>query len=294
MALAATSDFFTEDDCAMKILPAVCPSLIDKEKIVRDQANKCLEQYLQRVKRYGQTLPDSVLPPPEVAPTGAPRMGTPQNEASWAGWAISSFTNKLAGASGEMQPSPNGAATPTVNTPPLSRSSSVPPGTDTKPGMQMPARSRPQPSTMPSAPVISHLSSRSVSTSAAAEEEDFGEDWGAMDEEEVADAWGDPAEADRKAVEQKAAVKATPVAYDDQGEPDFEGWLNAQAQAKKTTKTALPKGLTKKATTTAAVRSTSSLKTATIAKAPAKPTVASPKPAVPAADEDDDWGEAWG
>jgi len=115
-----------------------------------------------------------------------------------------------------------------------------------------------------------------------------------MDEEEVADAWGDPAEADRKAVEQKAAVKATPVAYDDQGEPDFEGWLNAQAQAKKTTKTALPKGLTKKATTTAAVRSTSSLKTATIAKAPAKPTVASPKPAVPAADEDDDWGEAWG
>lgn len=295
MALAATSDFFTEDDCALKILPAICPSLIDKEKIVRDQANKCLDQYLQRVKRYGQTLPDSILPSPEVAQTGAPRMGTPQNESSWAGWAISSFTNKLASASGEMQPSANGASTPTVNSPPLSRSASVPPGTDAKAGMQMPARSRPHPNTMPSAPAVSQLSSRSVSTSAAAEEEDFGEDWGAMDEEEVADAWGDPAEADRKAVEQKAAVKATPVAYDDQGEPDFEGWLNAQAQAKKTTKTALPKGLAKKATTTAAARSTSSLKTTTtVTKAPAKPTVSSPKPAVPAEDEDDDWGEAWG
>ena len=32
LALAATSDLFNDDDCAGKILPALCPSLIDREK----------------------------------------------------------------------------------------------------------------------------------------------------------------------------------------------------------------------------------------------------------------------
>ena len=32
MALAATLEYFGEDDCATKILPALCPSLLDKEK----------------------------------------------------------------------------------------------------------------------------------------------------------------------------------------------------------------------------------------------------------------------
>ena len=31
-ALAATSDLFSEEDCAVKILPALCPSLVDKER----------------------------------------------------------------------------------------------------------------------------------------------------------------------------------------------------------------------------------------------------------------------
>lgn len=34
LALAATSDAFSEDDCASKILPAICPSLVDKEKYI--------------------------------------------------------------------------------------------------------------------------------------------------------------------------------------------------------------------------------------------------------------------
>lgn len=32
LALAATIDVFTEEDCAGKILPAICPALLDKEK----------------------------------------------------------------------------------------------------------------------------------------------------------------------------------------------------------------------------------------------------------------------
>jgi SCY1-like protein 1 len=32
MALAATSDLYTDDDCATKIVPGIAPSLVDKEK----------------------------------------------------------------------------------------------------------------------------------------------------------------------------------------------------------------------------------------------------------------------
>jgi SCY1-like protein 1 len=32
MALAATADVYSDEDCANKILPGIIPSLIDKEK----------------------------------------------------------------------------------------------------------------------------------------------------------------------------------------------------------------------------------------------------------------------
>jgi SCY1-like protein 1 len=32
LALSATIDVFSEDDCAAKVLPALCPTLLDKEK----------------------------------------------------------------------------------------------------------------------------------------------------------------------------------------------------------------------------------------------------------------------
>lgn len=42
LALAATSDLFTDDDCATKILPALCPSLVDREKYSRP----CIEKHI--------------------------------------------------------------------------------------------------------------------------------------------------------------------------------------------------------------------------------------------------------
>ena len=109
MALAATADVFSEDDCATKMLPAICPSLVDKEKMIRDQANKTHQIYIDRIRKYQNTLPDTVLPPPETASAGATRMSTPQPGAAgasgqWIGWAVSSFTNKLSTAAGEIQP----------------------------------------------------------------------------------------------------------------------------------------------------------------------------------------------
>ena len=75
---------------------------------MRDQANKTLDIYLQRVRDYSASMPESVLPPPSeqretLASNDAARIGTPSDK-SWAGWAISSFTNKLTSAEGEIQP----------------------------------------------------------------------------------------------------------------------------------------------------------------------------------------------
>lgn len=41
LALGATLDVFTDDDCASKILPALCPSLIDKEKYTNSLFINC-------------------------------------------------------------------------------------------------------------------------------------------------------------------------------------------------------------------------------------------------------------
>lgn len=295
MALAATADVFSEDECATKMLPAICPSLVDKEKMIRDQANKTLNIYLERVRKYGQTLPDTVLPPPGTESGSAPgtRVSTPQpggqgGGGQWVGWAVSSFTNKLSGARGEIQPNSNG-----VKPTPLERSSSTPPtnGSPARPGLGAhPA---------PSAPVVPQAHSALRNTSPPppeAESEDFGDGWGDTDEpqDDAADVWGEPitgsAQQTSSASHSSKPSTASSAQYDDGGEPDFEGWLNAQAAAKQQSKKPLPKGLAPKKTATSTVKP---------AVASVKKTVAANKPAVSKppsapAEEEEDWGDAWG
>ena len=96
-----------------------------------------------------------------------------------------------------------------------------------------------------------------------------------------------------------------PVSFDDGGEPDFEGWLNAQAKAK--SKDPLPKGLAKLAskpaangrmpvtrtTTTGAVGSGAGVRK--VASTVVKPNVVVPKviDTKPKEVAEDDWGDAW-
>ncbi|KAF2461490.1 armadillo-type protein [Lineolata rhizophorae] len=262
LAFAATADLFSEDDCASKILPSVCPSLIDKEKIVRDQASKTLDVYLARIRKYTQTMPDSVLPPteqPSSAGVGASlaRMSTPSAAgdpagASWAGWAISSFTNKLTAASGNMQSASAGVAAPT------GRPSSVPPGGE------VPRKTTPTPGSSNTASALHRqtLSKPGTPSNASAFSpppvvaqdsafDDFG-GWDVDDADEGANGWGggddDNGNAEEpdpwaKPAAAKRPGKAPAATFDDGGEPDFAGWLNAQAQAKHKAKGPLPKGL---------------------------------------------------
>lgn len=250
-----------------------------------------MDVFLQRVRKYGQTLPDSVLPPPETVTANVPRMSTPQNDSTWTGWAISSFTNKLAGANGDIQPKGNEAGS--VN---QERPASVPPASQ----IASPSRVRPVPVVQQSAPTVPRVSSSLRTTSQVTDdvEEDFGGDWGDMGDDS-AEAWGEIEETPKAAATSRTNI--TP--FDDQGEPDFEGWLNAQAQAKTKAKSPLPKGLARSQPSAIAsskvVSATNNAQARATEQAKAKPTAATQahgKAEQPAAteDDDDDWGEAWG
>lgn len=68
---------------------------------------KTLDVFLERVKTLTADYPETVLPLPQAtdktAGTNIPRIGTPQTDESWAGWAISSFTKNLSKAVGELE-----------------------------------------------------------------------------------------------------------------------------------------------------------------------------------------------
>ncbi|KAI0007440.1 ARM repeat-containing protein [Xylariaceae sp. FL0662B] len=321
MALAATTDCFTEDDCATRILPSICPSLIDKEKLVRDQANKTMEVYLQRIRKAAANMPDSVLPPPQTTEGAGPRMSTPQptETSSWAGWAISSFTNKLSAASGEMQShgKDNGALTPPAG----ARAASPSTGPDT----------RRVTSTTSSASALHRQAVKSPSPTPAAEaffkdtsptnnddDDDFGGDaWGDMgdmpedndnDSQGFFDAPAQPKKKQTAAA--PAVINARPFDADDGSEPDFAGWLAAQTQSKKKIGGGgggggkpLPKGLTK--STAANGRGAATTTTASTSRKPSSTTATAKKPAAvakkkidmkPKQTDDDDadgWGDGW-
>lgn len=272
MALGATAEHFTEEDCASRVLPVVCPCLIDKEKLIRDSANRTLDVYLQKIRKAAASMPDSVLPPPQIADTAAPRMGTPQpttESAGWTGWAISSFTNKISAAAGDMATT-NGSGTSTPKP-------SSPPGPEAK--KPVPASSALHRQALKSPPAqISRTPSATASIVANSflhpeTNDDDGDSWGDMND----DPFDTPAES---ATTKPATASANP--YDD-GEPDFESWLAAKSQKKTTVAKALPKGLSK--TTTAKKP---------LGKPAAKPMASKKIDLKPKeANDDDGWGDGW-
>ncbi|KAI6080756.1 ARM repeat-containing protein [Hypoxylon rubiginosum] len=301
MALAATCEYFSEEECAARILPVICPSLIDKEKLVRDQANKAMEIYLQRIRKAAADMPDTVQPPPQTTEGAGPRMSTPQpsEASSWAGWAISSFTNKLSAASGEMQ---------TTNTPTPSSARAVSPS----PGLDP---SRRVTSTTSSASALHRQAVKSPSpapplsrnsTGSAAEAyfqdpdpaEDEGDAWGDMgDMDDDGNAFFDaPSEAAARPSKKVVEAAASPTSFDDGSEPDFAGWLAAQAQKKSGPGGGkpLPKGLTKSSTANGKGSTTTTAKKPLVTRSASKPVVAKKIDTKPKeTDDDDGWGDGW-
>lgn len=276
MSLAATAEYFTEEDCAARILPLICPLMIDKEKMIRDQANRTIDAYMQKVRKAASAMPDTVLPPPQTGESQPARMGTPQQtgSAGWTGWAISSFTNKLSTAAGDMQTANGGSG---VNTPKPIPS----PGPEAKRQPSASASSLHRQAVSSPPPQASGTSSPGAVADAFWQDDGF---------EDAGDAWGEMGDDDEiipsSTTNKKAPEKATP--FDDGDEPDFAGWLAAQAQKKKPgSAKPLPKGLSKPTTAKKPVPKAT-------AKPAAKPVSAKKIDMKPKESGDDDgWGDGW-
>ena len=228
-------------------------------------------------------------------------MGTPQNDTSWAGWAISSFTNKIASTSGEMEAKPNGN---TLGVPTNGRNSAIsatPAAESVRPASAVASAStlhrQALKTTTSAKPVLTRTTTEQFFGDAQAEDDEIDDAWGEMAEESFFDAPTTP-------VLSPPASTTPTLNYDDGGEPDFAGWLSAQTQVK--SKAPLPKGLSKpstlgsgrpgapRTTTTGSVGPGAGTKK--LASTVSKPKAVPPKkidikPKETAAD--DDWGDAW-
>jgi SCY1-like protein 1 len=119
-------------------------------------------------------------------------------------------------------------------------------------------------------------------------------------DDDPADSWADDLEKSSQTPSHSTKTSTSTVPFDDGGEPDFEGWLNAQAGAKSQSKKPLPKGLAKKSTpaTTAAAKSAPPARTSNALKPASRVALTSKSKATEntraAEEDDDDWGNAWG
>ncbi|KAF3936420.1 hypothetical protein ABW19_dt0203549 [Dactylella cylindrospora] len=292
MALAATADVFDETDCATKCLPAVCPALIDKEKMIRVQAQKTMDVFTARIKTLTANMPDTALPPTVPSDSNgnaaAPRMGTPQADAGWAGWAISSFTKTLGSVTGEIQPQSSGTPPPTGE-----NGNSL--------GLPSTSGSRPSSSRSASASA-STLHRQAVGSSPPATTRGNSSLMvgGGADDDDDLDAWGDMDDSPKPAAsETKPSTSFGRTAATTSNEDDL---INSFMSKPKTT---LPKGLGKKpvgaSTVGTAVKSkpvSSRPLTGKPAAVASKKVVAPVKPKVEEADADawgsnDNWDDDW-
>ncbi|OCH90251.1 ARM repeat-containing protein [Obba rivulosa] len=107
MALMATIECFDAEDLASKVIPNMSSTMVDTEKLVRDQAFKTMELFIKRLEEHATTMPETAAPETEALPLGLPPSSPGSNAlvnsaagaaSALAGWAISSLGKKLAAA----------------------------------------------------------------------------------------------------------------------------------------------------------------------------------------------------
>ncbi|KAG5652468.1 hypothetical protein H0H81_004876 [Sphagnurus paluster] len=104
MAFMATIDCFEVEDIANKVIPNIAFAMIDKEKLVRDQAFKAVELFVKKLERHATTMPETISsdatenpgPTPGTMPEQITLVTSAAGAAgSLAGWAISSLGKKV-------------------------------------------------------------------------------------------------------------------------------------------------------------------------------------------------------
>ncbi|KIM45100.1 hypothetical protein M413DRAFT_441766 [Hebeloma cylindrosporum] len=113
MAFMATIDCFEVSELASKVIPNMAFTLVDEEKLVRDQAFKALDLFVKKIEEYASSMPETAIinenPPGGPSPLPATLVDSAAGAAgSLAGWAISSLSKKIAMA--DLQAPINSAA----------------------------------------------------------------------------------------------------------------------------------------------------------------------------------------
>ncbi|GBM05859.1 N-terminal kinase-like protein [Araneus ventricosus] len=101
LALSATEHYYSINDCATKILPALCHFTIDPEKSIRDQAFKAIGGYLSKLEKVSED-PSLIEKMEEELQSTTPA----SIAASWTSWAVTSLTDKFYKTSAKNQAQP--------------------------------------------------------------------------------------------------------------------------------------------------------------------------------------------
>ncbi|KAK4689876.1 SCY1-like protein 1, partial [Tremellales sp. Uapishka_1] len=208
MAMMATAECFDRDDLAGKVLPNMCFTLVDREKLVRDQAFKAMAMFMKRIEQMAASMPETVLteeskinsvsgPVTTTSSTDSTGQASLVNSATGAagalaGWAIASLGKQLA--SSEVHSTMSASSSTLAPPAPLSShglSPATSPASSPRPSIESsvfsagPSRSipKPKPSGSTGMKLGGHKAQPvNVVDVLAAEYED--------DEDEVAKAWG--------------------------------------------------------------------------------------------------------
>lgn len=109
LGMAATQNFFTLNEIAQRLLPAMCSMTRDPEKGVRDQAFRGIKCFVDKLEKVSEN-PDLEAEMERDVLSGGSAVSN--SAASWAGWAVtgvSSLTSKLYKKDGTRQ-KPNGSS----------------------------------------------------------------------------------------------------------------------------------------------------------------------------------------
>ncbi|KAF8904359.1 armadillo-type protein [Gymnopilus junonius] len=129
MAFMATIDCFEVSELASKVIPSMAFTLVDEEKLVRDQAFKALELFVKKLEEHVSQMPEtamnnSVDDTNGIAPVPATLVTSAAGAAgSLAGWAISSLGRKIAAS--DMHNPINSDAGMNISRPTLAANSSL-------------------------------------------------------------------------------------------------------------------------------------------------------------------------
>ncbi|KAJ1304280.1 hypothetical protein OPQ81_005440 [Rhizoctonia solani] len=197
MAMMASIDCFNAEDIATKVLPAMTGTLVDKEKLVRDQAFRAMDLFVKRVEAHAAQMPETAPEDPQSI-IGAFPLGGASGTTSTAGgssaalvtsaagaagalagWAISSLGRKLAASEAQGSLS---------NAPAADRPVSAPPEPLGTPAVSVPSSPAASIATVPTHGKGMQLGSKTGTKQLLSEDNEWGTDSGAAD---VANAWGD-------------------------------------------------------------------------------------------------------